>query len=319
MVRIIAVLFALATLLASASAAPVPQPKTFLVEDGGLAFIGSDGKEKERLDPQAGNGALSPDGQWLAYVAFDADSNRTKLVIRPRGRQGEPVTVPLVWDAVGTGCLPVWAADSKRVLIGENRSGKNGALEYAYRVYELATKKLTELKLPNGHWVTGWSSDGKRFVTTAQGGDDAIRIALLNADGADKPEFITPAAEVAFGARLSPDGRRVLFQAGPRAAKGEPTRMRLYAMDLKTKKRTAVDEPGETHGYCWSPDGSKVAYTWQRSLDNPAEVAGRETVLITCDADGKNRKTLTNRKYEVPENSSGRSGVVIFFEVRDWR
>ena len=95
--------------------------------------------------------------------------------------------------------------------------------------------------------------------------------------------------------------------------------MRLYAMDLATKKRTMVDEPGVTEGWCWSPDGSKVAYTWQRSLDKPAEVKERETLLITCDADGSNRKTITKRQYQVPENSSGRSSIVFFFEVLDWR
>ena len=80
-----------------------------------------------------------------------------------------------------------------------------------------------------------------------------------------------------------------------------------------------VDEPGETHGYCWFPGGSRVAYTWQRSLEKPAEVAGRETLLIVCEPDGRNRKTVTRRNYEVPQNSSGRSGVVIFFEVLAWR
>jgi len=95
--------------------------------------------------------------------------------------------------------------------------------------------------------------------------------------------------------------------------------VRLYVMDLATKKQTAADEAGETHGYCWSPDGSRIAYTWQRSLDKPEEVAERETLLITCDLDGRNRKTVTTRKYTVEENSSGRSAVVYFFWVVDWR
>ena len=62
-----------------------------------------------------------------------------------------------------------------------------------------------------------------------------------------------------------------------------------------------------------------VAYTWQRSLKNPGQVAERETLLIACDPDGKNRKTVTSRKYRVPENSSGKSSIVIFFQVLAWR
>ncbi|QJW97040.1 hypothetical protein [Frigoriglobus tundricola] len=89
-------------------------------------------------------------------------------------------------------------------------------------------------------------------------------------------------------------------------------------MNLTTGKRTAVDEPGETHGHCWSPDGSRVAHTWQRTLDKPAEVAERETLLITCDPDGRDRTTVARKKAEIPENGSGRSGVVYFFWVSDW-
>lgn len=157
---------------------------------------------------------------------------------------------------------------------------------------------------------------GKRLLTTAQPGDDTIRLAWVNADGTGEPEYITSEDEVAYSARLSPDGRRILCMAGPKAPK---SRARLCVIELSTKQRTIVDEPGETDGHCWSPGGSKIAYTWQRSIDSPAEVAVRETLLITCNADGSNRKFVTSRKYEVPQNSSGRSGVVSFFEVLDWR
>ena len=207
------------------------------------------------------------------------------------------------------------------MLIGENRQTRPGSrrLEYAYRVYELAPGKLSELKLPDGHWVTGWSPDGKRFLTTAHMGDGGVRIAWIRADGTGEPEFITPEDEIAYGASLSRDGQHILFLARATGSTGARAGVRLYAMELATKKRTTVDEPGETDGYCWSPDGSKIAYTWQRSLDKPAEVKERETLLITCDADGSNRKTITKRRYQMPENSNGGSGIVFFFEVLDWR
>ena len=140
-----------------------------------------------------------------------------------------------------------------------------------------------------------------------------MRIAWLNADGTGKPEFISPERETGYCGRLSPSGQQVLYQGGPEPGKGERGRVRLYVMDLATKKRTAVDEPGETHGYCWSPNGLKVAYTWQVSLEKPAEVAERETLLITCDVNGRNRKTVTSRKYTVSEQGSG---VVVFLGCR---
>ncbi len=108
----------------------------------------------------------------------------------------------------------------------------------------------------------------------------------------------------------------LLYQAGPRPPKGQRARVRLYVTDLASGKRTAVDEPGETHGYCWSPDGSRVAYTWQQSLDKQGKEAEREALLITCDPDGANPKTITSRKYK-PETAG--SEVVFFFWVSDWR
>jgi Tol biopolymer transport system component len=105
---------------------------------------------------------------------------------------------------------------------------------------------------------------------------------------------------------------------GPKMPGDESRRTRLQVIDLSTKKRTMIDKPGHTHGYCWSSDGSKVAYTWQLPLRNPGEVAERKTYLIKCDPDGSNQKIVTMRKYEEPPNSSGRDGVTIFFRVVAW-
>jgi hypothetical protein len=155
-------------------------------------------------------------------------------------------------------------------------------------------------------------------LTTLRIDDDAVRVAWVNTDSTGEPEFITSEHEVAYGARLSPDGRRILCMAGPKGPKGERNPMGLHVIDLNTKKRTRIDRPGHTYGYCWSSDGLKVAYTWQMPLRQPSEIVERRTYLITCDPDGNNRKTVTSRKYEVPENSSGRGGVPIFFQVVAW-
>jgi hypothetical protein len=318
MPRVLAVLFAIILAVAVAPAAPAPQraAEVLLVRDGGLALLRPDGREEERLNPEAADGALSPDGRWLACVGFNKKLAREELVIRRRHGADEPVTLPLVWPSPSqSACWPVWAADSRRVLIGETRPGERGDPEFAYRVYELATGKVTERQLPGGCMVTDWSRDGKRFLTTVWAGGASIRIAWVNTDGTGKPEFLTPEGEVACRARLAPDGRRVLYQAGPQPPKGQRARLRLYVMDLASQKRTAVDEPGETDGFCWSPDGSRIAYTWQKPLDQPAKVPDRETLLITCDPYGRNRKTVASRKCRPVKADS----VVLFFWVRDWR
>ena len=308
--------------LAPVVAAPLPKPRppdTFLVQTiGGLQFLGADGKEKERLEPWASGAAMSPDGRWLAAVELDKEQGQCIFVLRPRGRAGESIIVPHLFGELGrSGSEVVWAANSDRLLLGEERVPRKGPREYAHRIYSLATKSTTDVKLAYGCWVTGWSSDGKRFLATMSVDDGAPRVAWLAADGSGKPEYITAADEIAYRGRLSGDGTKVLCMVGPKKETRESER--LTAIDLATGRRTVVDEPGSTHGYCWSPDGSQIAYTWQRPLKESNDIKQRETFLITCSADGKDRKTITRRKYELHPRDKDAASVVFFFTVVDWR
>jgi dipeptidyl aminopeptidase/acylaminoacyl peptidase len=310
-------------LLPALFAAPRPKaeaPDTFLVrvEGGVFSLLDSDGREKERLDPPASYAVLSPDHRWLAGIEFDRDRGRCVLVLRPHGHGGDPVTIPLLWGEPGqSGCILVWAPDGGRLLIGENRPGPGGGLEYAQRVYDLHEKTIRDLKLPAACHPTGWEPGGKRLLVTAAPGDGNCRLAWVPAAGGGEPDYLTPADLTAYDGRLSPDGKRVLCLAGPKDRKNPDDRPRLTVLDLGTGKRTVLDEPGHTDGHCWSPDGTKVAYTWQRPLGDPP-AAERETLLITCTADGRDRKTVTTRKYTLPARSNDRTAVVYFFSVAAW-
>jgi Tol biopolymer transport system component len=301
-----------AALLAAPSA---PPPEQFLVHESGLAYLGLDGREAEKVGARLSNGALSPDGGWLACLQEEKGERLSKMVLRPRGRDEPSVTVPEIGIDAGEGCLPVWSPDSKRLFVGETRAPGRAVREYRYRIYDLATKKLTEVKLPEACWVTDWSKDGKQWLVTAYEGIGS-RLARVNADGKGGLDYITPEGEDAAHARLSPDGRKILYKAWIAEKENAPAKARLCVLELATKKRVPVDEPGEVAGYCWSPDGSRVAYTWQRSLARREDAPERETFLFTCDPDGKDRKTVTSRKYK-PVNP--RLGVVWFFELVDWR
>ena len=240
----------------------------------------------------------------------------SKFVILPRDGKGAPMVVPDVTVTPGVeGFLPVWASDGNRVLAGVNRARVGDGPEYIYRIYDLRTKKTSVLKLPEGHFVSGWSKDGKRLLSQFGAAGEA-RLCWLDIDGKRKPEFLTPADEVAVHPKLSPDGRRILFAAAPRVKPGESSQLRLYVLDLATKKRVMVGEPGETRGYCWSGDGSSIAFTWQCTPVKGDEEAERTTLLITCDADGRNAKTITRRTHQ-PANPGLQ--VTIFFQVIDWR
>ena len=62
---------------------------------------------------------------------------------------------------------------------------------------------------------------------------------------------------------------------------------------------TGSQSNAEIQGYCWSPDGKRIAYTWRQLHDGkPEDVIDRETEshLVTCDPDGKNQQTILSEK-----------------------
>jgi RNA polymerase sigma factor (sigma-70 family) len=300
-------------------AAPAPEPRPapmFLVlEPSGVAFLDASGAEKERVRTEKG-AAISPDGRWVAVGRDGGDPPKPELVIRPRNHKADPITLPLLVDRKAShwDCRPVWAPDGRRVLIGENWITPNQEGFWRYRVFDPQTKGLSELKFKQVEAITDWSRDGKRLLATVRT-DLWSRLAWLNADGSGEPEFITRKGEWGHMARLSPDGKRILYRGHPEPRLNPPTRARLYVEDLATGKRTVVDETGVTFGYCWSPDGTRVAYTWQKYPDKKAEVTEWESFLFTCDPDGLNRKTVTSRKVPAPKGVPDRIGLILL----DWR
>src|SRR5262245_20837666 len=265
-------------LLAAALFPPPPKPAkptVLLVHEGGLGFLDPAGREVEKVDPTIGNGTLSPDGRWLACLQGVTGERLSRMVLRPRGHDAPVVVVPEIGIAPGEGCLPVWSADNKRLFVGEHRKPGGGMDERRYRIYDLTTPELGEVKLPEGFWVSDWSRDGKRLLGYHNEGG-STRLAWVNTDGSGKPEYVTPDTETAFSPRLSPDGRKILYLSLQKRDE-EESRTRLTVLDLTTKKSLPIDEPGKVDGHCWSPTGSRVAYTWQRSLGKREHAPERET------------------------------------------
>ena len=305
-----------------AAAAERQSLEEFMVWSGGYWLLEPDGKEKEYLHTiPNGSAAISPNERWVAFCEYTPTSPEGKrqgwLVIQSRVHAEERRVVPLS----GTGrpsAVPLWSSDSKRILICEQAGTHDRSMELSCRIYEMGSESTTKVQLP-GEWSpSDWSSDCKRVLTSLRTEKGNIGVAWVRIDGTGTPEFLISDQEVAHGARLSPDNRRILCQIGSQSPKNEASRARLYVIDLATKKRTVIDKLGHTDSYCWSSDGSKVAYTWQMPLRQPEEVAERKAYLITCDPDGNNRKTITMRKYEVPPNSQMRKWVFSFFKVLAW-
>src|SRR5262249_49812322 len=133
------------------------------------------------------------------------------------------------------------------------------------------TGEKTNLNLPKLVMVEVATADGKAFVgMTLDAVQLKIHLARISADG----KTVTKLAEVQNEgprSRVSPDGMKVLYQdydPDEKPGKDDHRLMRLFVFDLKAMKRERLAEVpmnAQVMGYCWSPDGKKVAYTWRQA------------------------------------------------------
>ena len=279
---------------------PDGKNETKLSEDGKLyhpggAMLSPDGKRIATLVP----GPLPPDDGTHA-------AKRRIATLHVRGiDEKEPGT------SLGVECqLFVWSGDGTEILCCDFVDGPDKKTPDATHVIvNVKTKEKTPVKLPPDHIAFDWSRDGKFFLTTrVAGGSDmpeamSARQYLMNRDGSEH-KALTDDKQLAIFGRFSPDGTRALFGVMPKPEKDKrkPPCRELVVLDIATGKQTKVEDVpinAEIQGYCWSPDGKRIAYTWRQLHDGePKDVIDRETEshLVISDPDGKNAKTILTEK-----------------------
>ncbi|MBW1810946.1 MAG: PD40 domain-containing protein [Deltaproteobacteria bacterium] len=98
-----------------------------------------------------------------------------------------------------------------------------------------------------------WSPDGKTIAYLSDEGGE-YDLYIRSEDGQGKPERITKDADCfRFSVEWSPDSKKLLFA---------DKNLRLFFVDIKTKKTTLIDqaEYWEIRDYSWSADSRWVAY-----------------------------------------------------------
>ncbi|QDU22916.1 sigma-70 family RNA polymerase sigma factor [Urbifossiella limnaea] len=315
---------------AASKVAPVAKGpnRILLSKDRALVMVDPDGKNLTPVaafDPEAGyayDAKLSPDGTRVAVVrsvgAAQGDAvSRRSLFVFPASGKGEPADLNVDGESA------YWSADGTELVVARanDRPGGKGGPNFEHRVVDAKTGKASAVKLPADHIVTGWLADG-RFSTTRLGGtpaDPTARVYVMNRDGTEA-RAVTDATAVVAGGMPSPDGTRMLgqrpvFKAG--ANRVDVDEEYLVLIDTATGRVTpvtGVPPGGDLHGYCWSPDGKRIAYTWRQvHPGTPDERARTETEsrLVVADPDGKNARTVLSAK--------GPSQWTITLGAPDWR
>jgi RNA polymerase sigma factor (sigma-70 family) len=312
--------------------APKPLPKgsgnLLFFSDGKLVLIDPDGKNAKRFDvkeregygpldaggPYHPSGAkLSPDGKRFAGLLPPANpplKGRIPTLLHVRGLNEKGPGTDL-----GVECQTFfWSPDGTEIAYSDSNSkdGPPAKLSVTHGIVNVTTKEKTPLKLPADHIITGWSRDGKFFLTTRASGYQEKRpqrLYLMNRDGTEH-KAVTDGKDESVLGRLSPDGRRVLYMTMHISKDGSEVFYKLVVVDVITGKATPVEGlPPNAHiqGFCWAPDGKAIAYAWREihprdpnevpmMAVRPAVPIETESFLVVCDPDGKNRKTIATEK-----------------------
>jgi dipeptidyl aminopeptidase/acylaminoacyl peptidase len=310
----------------------VKEGRIYFWLDQRLASVQPDGKDRKWHSKRMvnssglpnvallGNLRISPDGRHCAFImggtrVGEDDKTDIEVKLRVLGLDKEGPIIDLGRYANEWAWSP--GGDTLAFSMVEYDDAGDRFDRSSWMI-DVKTKKKTTLKVPEGHIVRDWSSEGKWFLTTtsinakeakvkpARDSADVTRIYLVKQDGSEA----RPLTDLEFSAsagRFSPDGRQILFHG--RDPKGDT--WHIYAMDLKTRKPRKVSQEldGGLGGACWSPDGKRIAYVWVNASDKEGD-GQTETILMVADVDGKNSATLLSEKRQ-------RSDVSLW--SADWR
>jgi RNA polymerase sigma factor (sigma-70 family) len=319
-------------------AAKPPGPGTILLtRDESIATVTPEGTSGKDL-PLPENttcwrsSALSPDGKRVTFVvkgpgqpiltAVD-DEYPLKVVVCTLAKPDEQKIV----DLPSVDVTVAWTADGKRIVAAKMVELPPN-VRFESVLIDPVTGKTEKPDLPAGVRVLDCAKDGKTFVVETFDAKAKKKVLGLATKGMDKIRELTELSGVPGRAmaRLSPDETKILLVDGDPERKdahkfGVSDRVYLiFVKTGKTEKLPGFPANGRATGIAWSPDGKRLAYSWQPLDDEllKKESIGREALdqetegfLVIANADGSKAKTILNEK--------GKNATRLVLGWIDWR
>ncbi len=293
-----------------------PVNRLLVWRQGEVYLMDPDGKNEKRV--------LARGGKSIHQAVLSSDGKTAAFLMHATAPPGTPIPVPLPKNTVHirqidekdatdfkvSGQMIAWSPDGKELVVTDFEDGprKDGPPKATTTVIDVASKKESVIPLPDGHFGLGYTPDGKGFVTMSyelNGDKPTMTTCFVSRDG-KTVKVVSDPAYLTMMARLSPDGKTLLF-IGAKAPNKVPEKpndnARLYVQPVGGKVVELADVPqnAEIQGYCWSPDGKRIAYTWrqihaEKAEEGKADERETESHLCVCDADGKNHNTILTEK-----------------------
>jgi Tol biopolymer transport system component len=271
--------------------------------------------------------AWSPDGSRIAYTSFralngaDAAGNAGNLWVMNADGSGQTALTKLTASFAGS-LNPAWSPDgSKIVFTSERALDGSDALAGAANIWVVNADGSSPTPLTRLNSIKSnnpvWSPDGSKIVfvsARALDGSDAantnnvLNIWVMNADGSGQTALTKLSASLAdsLNPTWSPDGSRIAFESvgaldGSDAANTPNLDSNIWVMKADGSSRTPVTTltaafivsaiPAHPS---WSPDGNRLVYESERSLEGSNLPDLFQTLNIwVMNADGSGAAPLT--------------------------
>lgn len=264
----------------------------FMTAAGRVAVIGADGSGTRTLalgEQVVAPIRWSPDGRELVFAMSKAGAGRLYVADLDGGKARRITRSKYEYDI-----NPAWSPDGRRIVFDAEGDGWTD-------LRMVNSDGSGEHKLTNGSYVTGnpavvaggdaWSPDGSTIAYL----DDRGRVSLMKPDGSDRRRLKGPAVRSGgfswSGVSWSPDGRALLYDAGPRIVivNADGTGVR----SILPRGRSPV----------WSPDGRQVVFV---SYEN----------VFVVDSDGSNPHKVGTHGGTPSWSPDGRWVIYARFEGR---
>ena len=223
--------------------------------------------------------SFSSDGKQIAFVSW-RDGNTEIYVMNADGSNVRRVTNHPAFDN-----FPVFSPDGTAIAFQSNRENERTEIYLQNLNDDALPRKISNFTGETGIIPKCWSADGTEilFWTNQNGKAQIVRARV---QPYQSKLVLSDETAGLSSPRLSPDGRRILYQA--RLADGS---IELRLTDLETKKTTTVYKTAPDYpphyllAPAWSPDGQKIAF---------ADKSGGNSEVFLMNADGGGLRNLTN-------------------------